>query len=114
MEIIKPTRAKAGYIEVERKDKYGNRKPQKVKQHIVVGGGMFSGKEMERTMRDVAEDLGVSEDQIRVQTYKDGEAPMESNPRHRGMGQNYNKRPSQPREVKKQESRPRKYWFGGI
>ena len=75
MEIIKPVRAKSGYIEVERKDKYGNRKPQKVKQHIVVGGGMFSGKEMEHQMQEVADELGVSEDQIRVDTYQDGAAP---------------------------------------
>lgn len=114
MEIIKPTRAKSGYIEVERKDKYGNRRPQKVRQHIVVGGGMFSGKEMEHQMREVAQELGVSEDQIRVDTYKNGEAPIETNPRHRGFNQRFEKRPSEPREVKREASRPRKYWFGGI
>lgn len=118
MEIIKETRAKKGYIEVQRQSKYGQNKPTNVKQHIVVSEGMLSSKEMERVMRDVAADAGVSEDQIRIETYQHGEAPIEANPRHRGTsGIRGRSRPdSEAREVRdtRRESRPRKYWFGGI
>lgn len=91
MEIINPVRAKSGYIEVERHDKYGKRKPQKTRQHITLGAGMFSGKEMEKVMQETAKDLGVSEDAIHIETYKKGEAPIEANPRHRGLGHNWDK-----------------------
>lgn len=81
---IVPVRAKSGWIEVDRIDNGG--RTIKSKAHVVASHGMFSGKEMEGVMRDVAADLGVSEDRIHVDTYAKGQAPLETNPRHRGLG----------------------------
>lgn len=112
MEINVPTRAAYGYIEGTRADKAG-RKPQKVKTNIVPSKGMFSTKEMEQQMIEVAKDVGASEDQIRVVPYKQGKAPMEANPRHRGLGTHWDKRPSEPREVKRKEFiKPRRVFSG--
>lgn len=82
-EISPGVRAKSGYIEVKRKRKDG--KVVKTRQHQVASQGMFSAKEMEKVMQDVAKDAGVSEDQIRIETYQHGKAPIEANPRHRGI-----------------------------
>lgn len=84
-------RAKSMYVEVEREDKYGNRKPMTTKQHITVSAGMFSGKEMEKMAQEQAKELGISEDRIKIETYQNGEAPMEANPRHRGFGNRFKK-----------------------
>ena len=75
-------RAKSGYIEGKRRDKAG--RIHTTKTHQVASMGMHSAKEMERVMREVAADVGASEDQIRVETYQHGESPLEANPRHRG------------------------------
>lgn len=76
-------RAKSGYIAVERKDKGGN-VHQEHRAHQVASMGMFSAKEMEKVMQQVAKEVGASEDQIRIETYEHGESPLEVNPRHRG------------------------------
>jgi hypothetical protein len=81
VEIIVPARAEAGYIMVEKTDKAGRRKL--VKDEILPSYGAHSAKEMEREMRAAAQYNGYSEDQIRVQAYEHGEAPMTANPRHR-------------------------------
>lgn len=81
MEIIIPTRAEAGYVMVEKIDKAGRRKL--VKDEILPSYGMHSSAEMEREMRIAAESAGVSEDAIRIQTYKRGDEPTTVNPRHR-------------------------------
>jgi hypothetical protein len=82
-EISPGVRAKNGYIEVKRRDKGG--RVVKARDHVITSQGMFSGKEMETEMRRVAEDVGASEDQIRIETYQLGDAPIEANPRHRGI-----------------------------
>lgn len=82
-EISTGVRAKNGYIEVEKTDKAGRK--YKGREHMVASSGMYSGKEMEKVMREVAADVGASEDQIRIETYQSGEAPIEVNPRHRGI-----------------------------
>lgn len=109
-----PVRAKSAYVEVERKDKYGERKPRKVKQHIDIGAGMFSGKEMEKIAVEKAKELGVPEDAIKIETYKKGEAPLEVNPRHRGLGHRWSKRPTEATDVtpKKPEIRTRTTFSG--
>lgn len=84
-EISPGVRARSGYIETKRVDKGG--RVHKAKTHQVVSQGMFSAKEMEKEMQRIAADVGASEDQIRIETYRNGEAPIESNPRHRGLGQ---------------------------
>ena len=81
-EIVKEVRAKSGYIEGLRMDKAG--RINKTKTHQVASNGMHSAKEMESLMREVAADVGASEDKIRIETYKHGESPLEANPRHRG------------------------------
>lgn len=83
-EIVNPVRAKALSVEVDRVDKYGKRLPQKTRNHITVGAGMLSGKEMERMIPEMAQEYGVSEDKIKLETYDNGKAPLEVNPRHRG------------------------------
>ena len=84
-ELIKPTRAKVGYIETRRLNKGG--KVVKARDHVLTSQGMHSAKEMEKEMIKIAKDVGASEDQIRIETFKNGEAPIESNPRHRGLTQ---------------------------
>ena len=75
-------RAKSGYIMGKRVDKGG--RIHATKTHQVASAGMHSAKEMEKVMREVAADVGASEDQIRIETYQHGESPLEANPRHRG------------------------------
>lgn len=112
-EIINPLRAKSAYVEVERADRYGKRKPRKVKQHIVVNGGTMSGKEMEHTAIEMAKELGVDESKVKIETYAKGEAPVEVNPYHRGMAKNWNKQVSEPTEViAKKEIRVRRVFNG--
>ena len=83
MEIAtKQVRAKSGYILGKRRDKGG--RIHDTKTHQVASMGMHSAKEMEKVMREVAIDVGASEDQIRIETYQHGESPLEVNPRHRG------------------------------
>lgn len=89
-EVVVPLRAKAGYIEVKRRDKGG--RIRRAKQHMVVSEGMYSAKEMEGVMRQVAKEVGASEDQIRIDVYKKGRAPVEANPRHRGRATQFEKR----------------------
>ena len=112
--ITQQVRAKSISIDVDRVDKAG-RKPGKSRQHIVPSAGMFSAKEAEKVGRDMAAELGVSEDRVRIETYRKGEAPLEVNPRHRGLGTHWDKRPSEAREVK--ASRPlrvRHVFSGGL
>ena len=110
-EIIKPTRGKVGYIETRRRDNGG--RVVKARDHVVVSKGMFSTKELEREMVEVAKSVGADESQIRIEAYQDGKAPMEANPRHRGLGNDYQRHPSSaPRAKESRESRPRKYWGG--
>lgn len=114
-EIMKRTRAKSMWVEVEREDKYGERKPQKVKQHITISGGLHSGKEMEQLAKEQAEAYGVSEDKIHIETYKNGESPIEVNPYHRGKAHNWSKRVSEATETTVRE-RPQRVrtTFGGV
>lgn len=79
VEVVKGTRAERGYIAIKRKNKYGKEVP--AQDHAVVSNGMFSTKEMERVMQDVAQEVGASEDQIRIEAYPDGKAPIIGNPR---------------------------------
>lgn len=68
-------RAKRGWIETKKYDKAG--RVRKVRQHVVTGlAGAFSGKEMEHEMAKVADETGASHDQIRIETYEQGEAPI--------------------------------------
>lgn len=70
-------RAKRGYIETKRFNKNG--KPVKAQVHNVTGlGGAISGKEMERMMMDIADEHGASYDDIRIETYEHGDAPVET------------------------------------
>lgn len=69
-------RAKRGWIETKRKDKAG--RVVKARQDPVTGlAGALSGKEMEREMMNIADQVGASYDQIRIETYEHGEAPVE-------------------------------------
>lgn len=81
MDFTKETRAKRGWIETTRVRKDGKTVP--AKQHMVVSEGMYSTKEMEKVMQDVAKDVGADSSQIRVEYYNHGDAPIEANPRHR-------------------------------
>lgn len=76
-------RAKAIYMEDERTDKAG--RVHKVRQHVMPMEGMYSGAEAEHEAIRMARDLGVDESKMRVETYARGKAPMEANPRHRGL-----------------------------
>lgn len=82
-EISMGVRAKVGYIETRRKDKTG--RVVKARDHVVSSQGMFSAKEIEKEMQQVAKEVGASEDQIRIETYRHGDSPLEVNPRHRGL-----------------------------
>lgn len=113
-EIIKPTRGKVGYIEGERVDKYGKRKPSKVRTHSVVSGGTLSTKELERTMRETAADLGVDESRIRIEPYQHSAAPVEANPYHRGMAKRWEARPSVATEVRPRVFQRVRRVFDGI
>ena len=74
-------RAKAGWIETTRLDKAGRTVP--ARDHVVVSEGLYTAREMERAMRDVAREVGAPESAIRISTYQRGESPIEANPRHR-------------------------------
>lgn len=76
-------RAKAGWIETKRRAKGGRIVP--ARDHVVTSQGMHSAKEMEKEMIAIARDVGASEDQIRISTFEHGKAPIEANPRHRGL-----------------------------
>ena len=93
-DILQPIRAKSVSIATERVDKYGKRRNSKTRNHIVPLHGMATAKEAEKIGRDMANELGVSDDRVIVETYKKGEAPIEANPRHRG----WSTRVEQPRK----------------
>lgn len=94
---IIPLRAKRGYIATKRYRKDGQ--VVNAKQHVVGGmGGVYSAKEMEQEMVRVAKEVGASEDDIRIETYDKGKAPLEVNPVHRGLAKRWD-RPSRPTEV---------------
>lgn len=107
MEINIPTRAKAAYIETERIDKSGRK--VKARHHVIASNGMYSGKEIEQEASRAAKEMGVSEDNIRIETYKRGEAPLEVNPRHRGFGPRYirDKEVHDPRSQLAEKEAPR-------
>ena len=109
-EIIKETRAKSGYFETERIDKSG--RLVKARQDVVVSAGSFSSKEMEKTMLQIAKDTGSDPNKIRIEAYKNGESPMEVNPRHRGTGYHWSKQVSEPTEYKLPQRRDHKAWGG--
>lgn len=74
-----PVRAVRGWIEGKRYDKAG--RVVKARLHPVTGlAGGISGKEMEREMQNVADAHGLSYNDIRIETYAEGEAPRQSNP----------------------------------
>lgn len=109
--ITSPVRAKAGYIEGTRVDKSG--RVVKTRDHAVPSKGLYSGKEMEKVMRDVARDVGADESQIRIETYAKGEAPIEANPIHRGGPKRWERLPdSQAREVRPAAGYDRRVWGG--
>lgn len=112
--ITNQVRAKSIAVKVPREDKYGERNPSEVRQHIIPSKGMFSAKEAEKIGMELAKELGVSDDSVVVETYKKGEAPMEVNPRHRGLGHHWDKRPSEPREVKQKVFQKVRTVFAGI
>ena len=89
VEIVKETRAKVGYFATKRIDKGG--RLVDAKQDIVVSAGAFSTKEMEKEMLRIADDTGSDPNKIRIESYKHGEAPIEANPRHRGVGKSFSK-----------------------
>ena len=115
-ELIKPTRAKSVSIAVERVDAVGKRKNARTRNHIVPLAGMMSGKEAEKMGRNMARDLGVSEDRVNVELYKNGDAPMEANPVHRGGRTRWERGPtSAPREITpKPFQRVRKVFSGNM
>ena len=79
-------RAKAGWIVVPRRRKDG--KIVQARDHMVTGlGGAYSGKEMEQEMQRIADETGASHSQIRMETYKLGDAPRESDPMRGQMEQ---------------------------
>ena len=113
-EVTIPVRGKRISVIGERADKYGKRKPSKVRTDSMPVAGMYSGKELERMVPEFAQLHGVSEDQVRVETYEHGEAPTETNPRHRVENQNWD-RPTgdQVREVRAdQPTRVRRVFSG--
>ena len=81
-EVIHPTRAKSGWIETTREDKSGRK--VKARDHMLASQGMLTTKEMEKEMMQVADDVGATYDQIRVEYYQNGDAPIDANPMHRG------------------------------
>lgn len=115
MELItNKVRAKSISIAVDRVDKYGKRVPSKTRNHIVPSAGMFSADEAEKVGRDMAAELGVDESRVKIDTYRKGESPMEVNPRHRGLGTHWDRRPSQPTEVKHTPFQRIRNIFGGV
>lgn len=87
VELIRPTRAKVGYLEVDRPN--GTRGMQ----HIIPSHGLYSTKEMEKVMREIANEVGVPEDRVRVEAYNVGQSPLEANPRHRGRLPEWTRKP---------------------
>lgn len=73
MDFTKETRAKRGWIETPNG-----------RDHMVASEGMFSTKEMEREMSNIAEEVGADKSQIRIEYYNHGDAPIGANPAHRG------------------------------
>jgi hypothetical protein len=92
-EIVHETRAKSGWIEVKRKDKGG--RTVKARDEMITSQGMMTAKEMERELETICEEKGYSTDQIRMETFQHGDAPIEANPRHRGLGHRWEKRPTE-------------------
>ncbi len=69
-------RAKRGYIKTKRYDAAG--RVVNARDHTVTGGGgILSAKEMEREMAKVADQVGASPDQVVIEVYGRGEAPIE-------------------------------------
>lgn len=85
---IVPVRAKRAYIKQKRFRKDGQ--VVNAKGHMVSGmGGVYSAKEMEGVMREVARESGADERDVVIETYARGEAPVEVNPRHRGLAHDF-------------------------
>lgn len=73
---VSDLRAKRGYIVVRRYDGAG--RVRLARNHVVSGmGGALSGKEMEREMMKVADQVGASHKDIRIEVYARGTAPVE-------------------------------------
>lgn len=74
-----PVRAARGWIKGKRYDKAGRVVPAQL--HPVSGlAGAISGKEMENIMTKVADEHGLSANDIVIETYASGAAPRASNP----------------------------------
>lgn len=80
-----PVRAARGYIKGKRYDKAG--RVVNARLHPVSGlAGAVSGREMENIMTKVADEQGLSANDIVIETYAQGAAPRESDP---SMGDKY-------------------------
>lgn len=80
VEIATGARAKTGYIATKRYRKDGA--VVAARDAVVPMNGMFSAKEAEKVMRDVAREHGADESQIRIETYgRAADAPMTTDPR---------------------------------
>lgn len=76
---LRRVRAKSGHIKTKRLDKAG--RVVEAKDAMTSGlGGSYTAKEMERELMDVCDETGASYDQIVVETYAHGEAPVETDP----------------------------------
>ena len=112
--ITRKARAKSVSIDVQRVDKVGKRKPAKTRNHIVPLAGMTTVDEAIKIGRDMAKEMGVGEDRIRVEAYQNGDSPMEVNPMHRGRLPR-TERTKEITEIKpKAFQRVRRFFAGGI
>ena|SRR3990167_413461 len=87
MNVSIPTRAKNGYLEITRTDKSGRK--VKAREEVITAQGMLTSKEMEREMMQIVDesDGKYTSEQIRITPFQNGEAPIDTNPMHRGRVQ---------------------------
>lgn len=77
-----PVRGKRAYIRGQRVSATGSLVPARL--HPITGlAGAYSGKELEREAYRAAEMAGASPNDVVIETYAAGEAPVSSNPDHR-------------------------------
>lgn len=109
--VTEQVRAKSVSIDMERTTAAGTK--TRARGHVIPLKGMATAKEAEKMGREMAAELGVSEDRVRVETYKKGEAPLTANPRHRGNEGTRWSRPTKQTEVKPREFQKVRRVFGG-
>lgn len=109
--ITEQVRAKAVYVDQERVDKAG--RVHTVRNHIIPSMGMHSGREAERMAVELADELGVDEGRVHVDMYDKGKAPIEANPRHRGLGDRWD-RPRHTERVTRHEFQRVRNVFAGM